>query len=166
MSALFIDRYISVNSADIPLTHHSHTYLTPPSLPTPPTHHYHHNHNQVGSDAGGWSKVHELHGPILPGGGSNRPVHILAIADMSAVENDGGHGGVHHELAREVERNKDRRYGSGQVPASAAVGGDHEREDDAFAASDDDTWHYDVLLHAGDLARCSPTAPWILSPKP
>ena len=61
---------------------------------------------RVGDAAGGWSDLGRLHGPPAKGAAELR---FLAVADLSADENDGGYGGVMRELARESSR-ADWRY--------------------------------------------------------
>ena len=78
-----------------------------------------------------WGRMHTFFAPPPAG---QKSLHFLALADMSSAENDGGFGGVIHEIEAETKRN------------NAAI---HNHADQGGA---NDAFHYDVLLHAGDLA--------------
>ena len=58
-------------------------------------------------------------GPLQPG--DRTPVHILAFADLSAAENDGGFGGVPREMAREVTEHDHARSMASYMCVTFAV---------------------------------------------
>lgn len=62
---------------------------------------------RAGDADGGWSATEAFTAPTPPAASSLR---FLAVADLSADENDGGYGGVMRELAREINRTDDWQY--------------------------------------------------------